>query len=1026
MFLATASVKRPVAMSSLLIGLTLLGIYSFFKMGLELMPKVDVPYITIVTIYAGASPEQIETDIAKRIEDRMMTVEGLKHISSTCMENACQTLLEFHLGTDIDVAATNVREKLDLAIADMPEDIETPKVLKFDINAKPVANIALTGPASIEELYDYADNTLRDRLTIVEGVADIELIGGAKREVQILIDRNKLAARGLTTLEVVQTVSAAVKTIPVGRLREKGAEISVEFTGEVSEINSLEKLEILNRNDGKIVYLKDIAEVKMGTADLRQTSFLKTEPCIAMKVVKRSDANAVKTVENLQTAIDKISPILPGGFKLHWVSDDARFIKANADSAWENIFQGIILTALILFLFLYNFKILLVAGITMPLNIIIGFFFMRSLDYTLNLSTLISIGLSVGILVTNALVVLEAIMKRFVETGDAKTAAMEGTAAATVPVLASSGTNIVVLFPIAQMGSMIGMFLKPLATTMLVMTAVSLFLSFTLIPLLSSIFLKKQEKSETLLEKAEAMFNKGLGIVTRKYMAILEAAQNNSLLSLAFIVVFLMLLLQSLSLAPKVGGGFMPTADMADVNIKFEFPTSYNIEKTRGRTFEAISIAEKLPELKSIMSNIGKVDGGFGRSSEGVYLAELRLRLADKDKRSISLDHFLELAREAFANFTDAIVTISIPSPAGGSDAPMQIEFSGDNLATLDQIALSVKDGMAEIPGFKSMDTTVRSGKKKIRILPRRDVLSENKLTAVTLGTSLRGNIEGLKAATFKKGDRNYDIMVKFAENEGTDQVEEFNFAGRDGKTIAMSTFGKIEKIIAPIQIIRKDKQRISKFDSFLGPELPMGKAFNHIMAAAERILPPGYEAKARGQAEMMHDAQVNLAEAAIIAMVLVLLTLAAIMESFMMPAIILLAVPPTLIGMLWALYLTGYSISIFVIMGGVMLIGIVVNNAILVLEEYNRLVAETGMPRQNALIQACGSSLRPVMMITLASVLGMLPMAFGKGIGAELRADIGVASAGGILSSALISMFLIPIVFSFFIKEKNDREKTE
>jgi len=1019
MFLATASVKRPVAMSALLIGLTLLGIYSFFKMGLELMPKIDIPYITVVTVFPGASPEQIETDVAKRIEDRMMTLEGLKHISSTCMENACQTLLEFNLGTNVDVAATDVREKLDLAIADMPEDVENPKVLKFDINAKPVANLALTGPTRIEELYDYADNHLRDKLTVVDGVADAELIGGSKREVQILIDREKLAARGLTTLDVVHAVNSAVKTIPVGRIKELGTEIGVEFSGDVSHVDGLKELEISNKNDGKIIFLKDIAEVKMAAAELRQIAFFENEPCIAIKIIKRSDANAVTTVTNLQNSIARISAILPAGWKLNWVSDDARFIQANASSAWENIFQGILLTALILFLFLYNLKILLIAGITMPLNIVIGFFFMQYLNYTLNLSTLISIGLSVGILVTNSLVVLEAIMKRFAETGDARQAAIEGTSASTIPVLASSGTNIVVLFPIANMGSMVGLFLEPLATTMLIMTAVSLFLSFTIIPLLSSILLKKNTNESGLLRKMETGFNGWFNRVTQWYMDMITMAQNNKVASALFIVAFVVLMLHALSLAPLIGGGFMPTADMGNVTVKLEFPTSYGLEQTRLRTLEAVKIARSLPDVNSVLSAVGKVDGGFGRSSEGVYLAEVKLRIADKDKRSISIDEFLAKIKKSFSTFTDAIVTISIPSPAGGSEAPLQVEYSGENLNVLDQIATTVKAKAEDIAGFISMDTTVRSGKKKIKVIPKRDVLSESQMAAVNLGTALRGNVEGLKAATFKKGDRNYDIVVKFAENDGSEQVKEFSFAGKDGKQIALTNFGQLDKVIAPIQIIRKDKQRIAKFESYLSKKLPMGNAMNYVSEFSRKVMPVGYELKPTGQVEMMHDAQMNLAEAAVIAVVLVLLTLAAVMESFTMPAIILLSIPPMLIGMLWALYLTGYSISIFVLMGGVMLIGIVVNNAILMLEEYNNLAATGAMPKKQALVQACGTSLRPVMMITLAAVLGMLPMAFGSGIGSELRTDIGISSAGGILSSAIISMFLVPIVFSFFLRDK-------
>lgn len=1028
MFLATASVKRPVAMSALIIGFTLLGIYSFFKMGLELMPKIDMPYVTIITVYPGASPEQIETDIAKRIEDKMMTVEGLKNISSTCMENVCQTLLEFNIGSNVDVAATDVREKLDLVKPDLPEDAEDPKVLKFDINATPIANLTLSGSAGLEKLYDYADNKLRDRLTVVSGVADAELIGGAKREIQILLDRNKLAARGLSSLEIVQTIRAAAKTIPMGRIRDRGKEISVEFSGDFAKIDNLNELEILNKNDGKIIYLKDVASVKMGTEELRQVSYLNSKAAITIKIIKRSDANAVKVVAELKETIARIRPTLPAGMELTWVSDDARFIQSNADSAWTNIFQGILLTALILFLFLYNFKTLLITALTMPLNIVIGFFFMQTMNFTLNLSTLIAIGMSVGILVTNALVVLESIMKKLEENDDPKQAAIDGTSACTIEVLASSGTNIVVLFPIAQMGGVIGLFLRPLAMTMLIMTAVSLFVSFTVIPMLSSLLLKKNKGNAGFLNKIEKAFNTGLQWVTNKYTGILELAQKNRMIGAAIVLGAIIMLLQAVSLAPIIGGGFFPDADMANVTIKLEFPTSYSLNKTRGRMLEAIEIAKTLPEVKSVLANIGKVSGRMGGSSEGVYLAEIKLRLTDKDERSIGLDKILVLATEKFKNFTDAIVGISIPSPTGGVSAPVQMEISGDDLEKLDEIVLQLKEKTETTTGFTSVDTSVRPGKQKIKINPRRNVLSEASIQAVSLGTSLRGNIEGLKAATFKKGDRNYDIVVKFSEQEGSKQVEEFSFKGKDGKTIPLSNFGEIEHVMAPIQIVRKNKQRISRFESNLTSSLPLGNAISKLKEIVKNndLLPAGYQLTPRGNAEMMEEAQLNLLEAAVISIVLVILTLAAIMESFLQPALILMTVPPTLIGILWSLYLTGNSISIFVIMGGVMLIGIVVNNAILILDHFNHLVKEQNIPKSKAIIQAAGDRFRPVIMITLAAVLGMLPMAFGTGIGAELRNDVGIASAGGILSSGIISLFLIPIIYGFFLKREKESPKDQ
>lgn len=1021
MFLATASVKRPIAMSSLLIGLTLLGIYSFIYMGLELMPQLDIPFITIVTVYPGASPEQIETDVAKRIEDVMMTVDGLKNITSSCMENVNQTLLEFHIGVDVNVAATDVREKLDLIKADLPEDAEDPKILKFDVNAKPIANLALYGSQNIEELYDYADNALRDMLTIVQGVADAELVGGSKREVQILLDRDRLSARGLSSLDVVQAVNLAVKTIPAGRIRDSGREVAVEFNSDVEAPEDLLDLQIKGGPAGKSIYLKDIASVKMGSEELREIAYLNKNQCIAIKVIKTSDANAVKVVADLQQEVEKIRQALPEGMELAWVSDDARFIQANVNSAWTNIIQGIALTSLILFLFLYDFKLLLIISITMPLNIVIGFFVMQGMGYSLNLSTLIAIGISVGILVTNSLVILESIMKKLEEGHDPKTAALEGTSACTVEILASSGTNIVVLFPIAMMEGIIGLFIKPLAMTMLIMTAISLFTSFTVIPLLSSLLLTHKKKQKIgLLHKANQKFNRALQWVVAKYTLILRQSQASKVTSIGILALVLVLILHSLTLAEKIGGGFMPLADMSDITIKLEFPTSYSLARTRDKTLQAIDIASQIPEVISVLSGIGKVEGALGKSSEGVYLAELKLRLTDKDQREMSLHQILKIAENKFNHFTDAIISLSVPSPAGGANAPVQIEIYGPELDTLDKIALSLQEQTSVIEGFTSIDTTVRAGKPKLKIVPRRKTLDDSQIAPVSVGSMLRANIAGMTAATFKQGARNYNIIVKLAEQEGTRQVEELSLKSKDAKPILLSNFGEVEHEITPIQITRKNKQRIAIFESFLEPSLPLGTAVGIIEELLSNdMLPPGYEVRVAGEAEMMIDSQRSLGEAAIIAIILVILTLSAIMESFSQPALILMTLPPTVIGMLWGLYLTGNSISFFAIMGGVMLIGIVVNNAILILDHYNHLVQHEHVSEDQAIIQAAGERFRPVIMITIAAVLGMLPLALGTGIGAELRSDVGIASAGGILTSGLISLFTIPIIYSFVLKPK-------
>ena len=524
-------------MSCLIIGLTLLGLNSYRKMGLEIMPKVDIPYITIITVYPGATPEEIETDVAKRIEDAMVSISGLKHVSSSCIENVCQTLLEFNLDMNVDLAAMDVREKLDLVRADLPEDVEDPKVVKFDVNAKPVLSLALTGDVPVDELYDYADNTLRDRISVIAGVANVDLIGGAEREVHVLVDREKLASRGLTSLNLVQALREGVRTIPSGRVRAHGVEYAVKFDADFKDIARIGNLEVAGGN-GERAYIKDVAEVRMATEEMRQIAHVDGRPAIAIKAVKRAEANAVVVINEVREAIDQLRNELPGGMELVWVTDDGVFTKAMVDSAWVNVLQGILLTGLILFLFLYNFRSTLVITLTMPLTIIMGFFFMQMVGFTLNVSTLLSIGMSVGILVTNSIVVLEAIVKRLDQGKSPREAAKIGAGEAFVAVLASAGTNVVVLFPIAIMPGMIGLFMKPFALTMVIVTLVSLFVSFTLTPMLCALLLRPKKKdSRSPLAFMERIWNRGFDCVIAVYRRLLQFAEHYRIAAILVLMV---------------------------------------------------------------------------------------------------------------------------------------------------------------------------------------------------------------------------------------------------------------------------------------------------------------------------------------------------------------------------------------------------------------------------------------------------------------------------------------------------------
>lgn len=1027
MSLPDLSVRRPVAMSCLIIALAILGVNAYRKMGLELMPSVDIPYITVITVYPGATPEEIETDIAKRIEDKMVTIAGLKHVGSTCIENACQTLLEFRLGIDVDIAATDVREKLDLVRNDFPEDVEDPIVMKFDVNATPIITLALTGDATVEELFDYGDNTLRDRLTVIPGVADVTLVGGSKREVHVQLDRDKVAARGLTSLHVVEAIKSGVRTIPAGRIRSDGSEYVVKFDGDMKTVDAINDLEITG-DDGSRCYVRDVGHAFMTTKELREAAFFDGAPAISIQVVKRSEANAVAVVDEVKKAIAQINEELPGGMVLEWVTDDGTFTRAVIDSAWSDVIQGVILTAIILFLFLYNIRSTFIVAVTMPLTLVIGLFFIQMLGYTLNTMTLLSMGLSVGILVTNSIVVIESIVSGLNAGLPPKEAARVGSKEVFVAVLASASTNMVVLFPLAVMKTMVGLFIGPFVWTMLIVTVVSLFISFTLTPLLASLILRPVRKdSKHPLVYMQRAWDWMFGLVVKVYRGVLILTERYRPLALLVVLGIGFLFVFTLGQAKNLGMSLGESPDRGELFIKAEFPTYYSMETTLGRLKEMEALVETLPHLRHCVSRVGKVEAGFGRSSDGVYLAQILLRFNERTERKETIEDLMEEVRRRMANFPDCIQSVAQPSFVGGQEAPIQLEVSGADLTVLDSLALKIAQKTAEAPGFVDLDTSVRSGKPELRVRPDRTVLSDMGIPPLQLGMMLRGNLEGITAGTYKQDARNYDIVVKFSDEEGKNQIRDFLLPAAPGRPIPLNTVGSVQESTTPVQIPRKDKKRVAKVFADLSHDLSLGDGVEEIerIIQTNDLLPPGYSHNFAGEYEIMKEGQTEMAEAGLIAIILVILTLAALLESFKQPFLILVTLPIGLIGVIWALLLTGHAMSIFVLMSVVMLIGIVVNNAILIVDQFNQMVAK-GASRHAAMIDAACDQFRPIIMITLAGILGMMPLALGKGIGAEMRNGVGIASVGGMFASGILSLVLVPVLYDLFTRKAKNGKKPQ
>lgn len=1010
MFLSNASIKRPIAMTTVILVLTFFGAVAYRNLGVDLMPPVEMPYITVLTVYPGATADEIETAVAKKVEDAVVAVDGIRHLDSTCMNNVCQTLIEFNLGRDVDLAAMDVREKIDLIRRDLPDAVEDPKILKFDINARAVVTLALTGDLPVDELYDFADNRLRDRLSTLDGVANVEVAGGARREVHILADRDRLASKNLTTLDLVNAIAANNIKIPSGTLKDGAREFSVTFDGEAGRIQDLGDIQ-LGADTGARVYLRDVARIEMGTERVETAAAVRGKACIAIRVVKKGEANAVKVVQRVREAMSDIRRDLPGGMDLVWFRDDGAFVEATVRDAWGSVIMGFLLTGAILLIFLQDIRTALVAFISMPVSILISFAVMPSLGYTLNTPTMTAFGLSVGILVTNSIVVLENIAAKLSGRRDhVKEDVQKATAGVAVAVLASALTNIVVFVPVAMMKSLSGRMLSCFGVVTAAATLASLLISFTLTPILAMILLKKESGINRHLQWL-------FGPWQRVYLR-LEAAYGRSirrLASRAGLTVGLMaavIIALLVTIAPRVSKTFVPQADQSEVTIKLEYPGDATLEETGRRAGAVAAKIAAAPEVRDVMVVAGKVQGMMGQISEGPHLAEVLVRLVPKTERAKSIETLRTEFRRRLLDEPGCLYSVMIPSTIGGASKMIEAKIAGDDLDVLARLGREAARLAEDNPLAVDIEHSVRAGKPELRVTPDRAVLRDLGIPAQRIGLTLRGNIDGLKAATFKKGDRTYDIRVKLDERSGRDQVAAMNLPQPDGRPLNLDVLAHIQPGDQPAQIIRSEKQRVIRFYADLAPGAGLGEAVAQLRDAIGRSLPAGYRLTFTGMSEKMAEAFGEFRGVMIIAILLTYLLLAAILESWTQPLMIMMTVPLSYLGMFLTLWLTGQSLSILGLLGGVMLIGVVVNNAILMMDEVNVLRREAGLHKRDAMLKAATNKFRPILMTTLAAVLGMLPMALGRGLGSEIRASIGVGSVGGMLVSGVLSLYFIPLFY--------------
>ena len=1024
MFLSRWSVRRPIAMTAFIIVLVMIGASLYPKLSIDLLPNMEIPTVLVRCEYQGASPSEIEVEVIKRIEDAVSSLDGIRHVTSTAIEDQAQIQLEFNMGINVDVAATDIREALNRIREDFPDGAKEPTIRKIDTNATTVVQAFLVGDRTQDDLYDFADDVVADRFASVPGVGEVRVYGANEMQIHVLIDRVKLNALNISINDIVSTLKANNVRKPLGRIQIDKNEKNVTFNGDFKDFDEIRSMEI-GTFKNKRIYLRDVAEVKLMSREVRSKAYVDGKPAARFNIVKKGEANALEVIKGIRKRFDQMKKNgeLPTGMELVWFHDSGEFIQASVDDAWSSILTGIILTAVLLFLFLHDLRSTFIVMVSMPISIIVTFALMDYLNYSFNIMTLLSLGCSVGVLVTNSIVVIENIFKHLDKKEDIKTAAEKGTGEVIAAVSASALTNVVVFVPVMMMTTRIGSMMVPFAGVMVAATLVSLFISFTLTPILSCLLLKRSEKTsdeaenkKTLLQKMFIPWDIGYDWVCRGFNRTIEWVARYPKTLLAIVIaasaaVYFFII-------PQVGMSFLPFCDQGEIRIKFEFPTNYNLATTERLVMEAADHIRKHDFVKGMNIQIGTSNSSRGQVSAAVYLGQINIKTTKKFERKESIYDLQDILRKELSYLDNCLVTLSIPPTFGGSGAEIRCVINGPDLEVLEAAEVAVMEKIPMLGLTRDLDSSRRERKMNINISPNRTILQNLGISAEKLYNYMLGSLDGVVVGDFRAGARVFDIRVKNNKEYGEAQLKQNAPANKGDNPLGTEVLANITEDARPVIINRYDKVRTMWLFANTAPGKALGEVSNAIGDTARNALPPGYSVRMSGNVEMMNETAKEFIQVIVLAAILTYLLIAAIMESWTKPFLIMFTVPLGFLGMYVTLWAFQMPMSMMGLLGGVMMIGIVVNNAILIIDECTVLTA-AGMPKHQAMIKAVESKFRPIVMTSIASVAGMLPMAFGAGLGSELRSSCGIGVVGGLIVASLLTLYVIPALYFAFVKDK-------
>ena len=1030
MSLTSTAIKRPTLIVVIFSVLALLGVASYFTIGYELLPKMSKQIITITTAYPGAAPTEVENSVTKKIEDAVSSLEKLDNIKSSSFEGNSKVIVEFKSDVDINQAMQDAQQKVDGIASDLPEDAEDPEISKFSVDEAPIMKMSVSSKMESRRLYEIVDQRIKPLLSKLAGVANVGLMGGEERQIRVNIDRKKLESFGLDASAVLKAIESSNLDFPAGSVKDLSNETTIRLAGKFKEPKDLEQVVITNR-EGRTIFLKDVAVVIDGIKETESISRFNANTAIGLLMYKQTDANAVEVSEQVHAEIVKLEKeYAKEGLKFAIAQDSSEFTLKAAEAVNHDLLLAIILVALVMLVFLHSMRNAIIVMIAIPASLVSTYIAIHAFGFTFNLMTLLALSLVIGILVDDSIVVLENIQRHMEMGKDKRKAALEGREEIGFTAMSITLVDVVVFLPITMVDGLIADILRQFSLVVVVSTLMSLFVCFTLTPLLVSRFGKlthpnKKRLGGRIILWVESRINR----LIESYTGLLKWSLSHKRWVL---ITTIALLIGSFSLvgAGFIGNEFVNMGDRGEMVVKVELPKDASIQQTNRKTQEVEQYILTKPEVVNVFSSMGKSDDQFSAQGER-HLAEVSVKLVDKSERSFSTEQFSQiLLKELQQRIEGAKITTSQVDIMGStSEAPIQLVLNGQHVDELLKYADTILAKMKTVPGTSSQKVSIENNKPEVSVKVDKEKMMALGLRLDQVGSVINLAFSGNSDSKLTQGQYDYDITVKLDafNRQSVDELSQLSFVNAAGQTIRLDQFAAIERTIGPAKLERKDRiSSVTVSCEVVGR--PQGTVGAEIKALVDKDpLPEGMTISYEGNMKQQADAFGSMGMALIASIIFVYLIMVALYDSYIYPFVVLFSIPVAMVGALLALALTMQSLNIFSILGIIMLVGLVAKNAILLVDYTNQLKAK-GMKTREALIESGRTRLRPILMTTIAMVIGMLPLALASGAGAEWKNGMALALIGGLTSSMLLTLVVVPVMYVIIdkIKDRFTRKNKE